>query len=148
MSDERLPLQVLDLRNVTALEGRILVHGEEESSGGSYLLLEGTDAHVHYIRYTPEMEMMRDNGGLRTNAFIRLRTISRDSRPMLAIDELGDAELILHNKLYLREATRQLVRRGITPQDDGWNGWLGRYQRALHDAAIRRQIDRARDFGR
>jgi len=33
MSDERLPLVVLDLRSLTTLEGRILVHGEEESSG-------------------------------------------------------------------------------------------------------------------
>jgi type IV secretory pathway VirD2 relaxase len=56
MSDERLPLNVLDLRDLTTLEGRILVHGEEESSGRSYLMLEGTDARVHYIYYTPEME--------------------------------------------------------------------------------------------
>ena len=39
MSDERLPLVVLDLRSLTTLEGRILVHGEEETgrqSGRSY----------------------------------------------------------------------------------------------------------------
>jgi hypothetical protein len=148
MSDERLPLNVLDFRNLTTLEGRILVHGEEESSGRSYLLLEGTDARVHYIHYTPEMEMTRNNGGLRTNAFIRLRSASKEGRPVLDIDELGDAESILRNKLYLRETTRQLARGGINPQEDGWDGWLGRYQRALYDAVIRRQRDRARDLGR
>jgi hypothetical protein len=42
MSDERLPLEVLDLRSLTTLEGRILVHGEEEASGRNYLMLEGT----------------------------------------------------------------------------------------------------------
>jgi hypothetical protein len=73
MSDERLPLTVLDLRNLTTLEGRILVHGEEESSGRGYLMLEGTDARVYYIYCTPEMEAARNSGGLRTNVFIRLR---------------------------------------------------------------------------
>ena len=75
MSDERLPLVVLDLRGLTTLEGRILVHGEEESSGRSYLMLEGTDARVHYVYYTPEMEAARNRGGLRTNSFIRLRKL-------------------------------------------------------------------------
>jgi len=40
ISDERLQMTVLDLRSLTTLEGRILVHGEEESSGRSYLMLE------------------------------------------------------------------------------------------------------------
>ena len=30
------------LRDLTILEGRILVHGEEERSGSNYLLMEGT----------------------------------------------------------------------------------------------------------
>ena len=52
MSDERLQMVVLDLRDLTTVEGRILVHGEEESSGRNYLLLEGTDARVHYMYCT------------------------------------------------------------------------------------------------
>ena len=136
MSDERLPLAVLDFRQLTTLEGRILVHGEEESSGRSYLMLEGTDARVHYVYYTPEMEAARNRGGLRTNSFVRLRKLSTDGRPALEIDELGDAESILRNKLHLRETAQRLIRRGIVPQDDGWDGWLGRYQKALADAAI------------
>ena len=73
MSGGRLPLEVLDLRSLTTLEGRILVHAEEESSGRSYLMLEGTDARVHHVYYTPEMEVARNHGGLRTNSFVRLR---------------------------------------------------------------------------
>jgi hypothetical protein len=68
ISDDRLPINVLEPRNLTTLEGRILVHGEEESSGRNYLLLEATDERVHYIYYTPEMETARNAGGLRTNA--------------------------------------------------------------------------------
>jgi len=136
MSDERLPLNVLDLRDLTTLEGRILVHGEEESSGRSYLMLEGTDARVHYIYYTPEMEAARNSGGLKTNSFVRLRNLFKEGQTILDIDEFGDAESILRNKLHFRETARQLARRGIIPQDDGWSGWLGRYQKALAGAAI------------
>jgi hypothetical protein len=87
MSDERLPLVVFDLRRLMTLEGRILVHGEEETgrqSGRNYLLLEGTDGRVHYVYYTPEMEAVRNHGGLRANSFIRLRKLFS-----LEIDELG-----------------------------------------------------------
>jgi type IV secretory pathway VirD2 relaxase len=148
MSDERLPMAVLDPHDLTTLEGRILVHGEDEGFGRSYLMLEGTDARVHYIHYTPELEAARNAGGLRTNGFIRLRRVLKEGRPLMEIDELGDAESIVRNKLHLRETARQMVRRGITPRDEGWNGWLGRYQRALQDADIRRQRDKARDLGR
>jgi hypothetical protein len=50
-------MTVQDLRSLTALEGRVLVHGEEEYSRRSYLILEGTDARLHYITYTPEIEV-------------------------------------------------------------------------------------------
>lgn len=138
MSDERLPLVVLDLRGLTILEGRILVHGEEDTgrqAGRSYLMLEGTDGRVHYVYYTPEMEEARGHGGLRTNSFVRLRKLFADGHPALEIDDMGDSEAILRNKRYLRETAQRLIRRGVVPQDDGWNGWLGRYQKALEEAA-------------
>ena len=139
MSDERLPLVVLDFRRLTTLEGRILVHGEEDTgrqAGRSYLMLEGTDGQVHYVYYTPEVEGARGRGGLRTNSFVRLRKLFADGHPVLKIDELGDSEAILRNKRYLRETVERLIRRGIAPQEDGWNGWLGRYQKALQEAAV------------
>lgn len=160
MSDERLPLVVLDLRRLTRLEGRILVHGEEDNgrqAGRSYLMLEGTDGQVHYVYYTPEMEGARGRGGLRTNSLVRLRKLFADGHPVLKIDELGDSESILRNKRYLRETVQRLIRRGIVPQQDGWNGWLGRYQKALQEATVtvERQYlereaerDRNRDGGR
>ena len=70
LSDERLPLVPLDRRKFTSVEGRVLVHGEEENgrdAGRSYLLLEGTDARVHHILYLPEIEEARNSGKLQTN---------------------------------------------------------------------------------
>ena len=43
MSDERLPVATLDYRNLKSVEGRVLVHGEEEAgreAGRSYLMLQ------------------------------------------------------------------------------------------------------------
>jgi type IV secretory pathway VirD2 relaxase len=139
MSDERLQQVVFNFRQLTTLEGRILVHGEEDTgreAGRCYLMLEATDARVHYVCYTPEMEEARSRGGLRTNSFIRLRKLFSEGRPVLEIDDLGDSDSILRNKRHLRETAQRLIRRGIVPQDDGWNGWLGQYQRALEETAI------------
>jgi type IV secretory pathway VirD2 relaxase len=160
MSDERLPLTVLDVRRLTTLEGRILVHGEEDigrHAGRSYLMLEGTDGQVHYVYYTPELEAARSQGGLRTNSFVRLRKLFADGHPSLTIAELGDSESILRNRGYLRDTAQRLIRRGIVPQEDGWNGWLGRYQRAVSEALTtldgqhplkETERNRGRDHGR
>jgi hypothetical protein len=74
-------------------------------------------------------------------ACVRIRSFGFESffrmaGPAVQIHELGDAELILRNKLHLRETARRLIRRGIVPQDYGWDGWLGRYQKAIAGAAI------------
>ncbi len=53
MSDERLPIEVLDPAQMTSVEGRVLVHGQDEQTGRNYLMLEGTDAKIHFIHYTP-----------------------------------------------------------------------------------------------
>jgi hypothetical protein len=97
ISDERLQMTVLDLRSLTTLEGRILVHGKEESCGRSYLILEGTDARLHYVYYTPEIEAARNRGGLRTNCFIQLRKSSAKRRPVLELHDVGDAEALLRD---------------------------------------------------
>jgi type IV secretory pathway VirD2 relaxase len=160
MSDERMPLAVLDLRRLTALEGRILVHGEEDTGhqeGRSYFMLEGTDGQVHYVYYTPELEAARSQGGLRNNSFVRLRKLFAEGHPVIKIDELGDSESILHNKAYMRETAQRLIRHGMVPQEEGWNGWLGRYQKALTEASMPPERphpakdtgrDRRRDHGR
>jgi type IV secretory pathway VirD2 relaxase len=129
MSDQRLPTEVLDLRQVTSVEGRVLVHGQDEQTGRNYLMLEGTDAKVHFIQYAPEMEEARSRGELRINSFVRLQRPSDISR--LDVHDLGDAEKLLENQHRLDEAAREWIKSGIMPTEDGWGGWLGKYQAAL-----------------
>lgn len=146
-SDERLPINVFDSRQLTSLEGRILVHGEEESgreAGRNYLMLEGTDARIHLIYYTSEIAEARSRGGLKPNSFIRLRKRFAEKKPTLEVHELGDAEALLRNRQHLKQTARTLIRRGIIPEEDGWGGWLGRYQAAVKAAALE-ELDRQHD---
>jgi type IV secretory pathway VirD2 relaxase len=144
MSDQRLPIEVLDFRNTSSVEGRVLVHAEDEQSGRSYLMLEGTDARVHFIHYTPEIEAARSRGQLRTNSFVRFRRIFVDEEAIVQAEDLGDSDAILDNRRFLGTKAEISVKKGILPSDDGWGGWLGRYQSALRKAAMEVQYaDRA-----
>jgi hypothetical protein len=148
MSDERLPIEVLNPAQMTSVEGRVLVHGQDEQTGRNYLMLEGTDAKVHYIHYTPEMEEARSRGDLRTNSFVRLRKVPVDLALMVDVIDLGDAEMLLNNPRHLGETARQLLKRGIMPTEDGWGGWLGRYQTALCETVLEIEERRQRDSAR
>ena len=100
------------------------------------LMLEGTDARVHHIYYTAEMEGARNRGKLRTNFFVRLRKLFVDGQPVMEIDDFGDSEVVLRNRSLLKQTAQTLITRGIIPEESGWGGWLGRYQAALRRMAL------------
>ena len=139
LSDERLQLVVADLRKLKSLEGRVILHGEEEAgreAGQAYLLLEGTDARLHHIYYTPEIHYARSMGKLRINSFICLRRMfTKDGRPRLEIEDRGDSEKLLRDQHYFQDAARRQIKRGIALTENSWGGWLGRYQAQLVNAA-------------
>ncbi len=135
VSDTRLPLVMFDLRNCTTLEGRVLVHGEDEGTGRSFMMLEATDVKVHCIYHTPQMAEARGRGGLRPNRFVRLRKLFENGRPLLEIDELGHCEKVLNDERILEESRRLQILGELAPIEDGLGGWLGRYQAALRRAA-------------
>ena len=158
ISDDRLPIEALNPNTFTSVEGRILVHGQDEQTGRNHLMLEGTDAVVHFIDYTPEMDLLRAEGGLRVNSYVRLRRMLADGRSIVQVQDLGDSEKVLKNRALLGENARALVKRGIIPTEDGWGGWLGRYQASLatvaneieqnHERQQSRLRQRKRDFTR
>ena len=135
ISDERLPIEALDFRQTPSVEGRVLVHGEDEQSGRHYLMLEGVDARVHFIEYTQEMDAARARGELHTNSFVRLRRIPDAKGAALKIEDFGNADALLRSRNYFGSQARQLLRCGVVPVEGGWGGWLGRYQSALREAA-------------
>jgi hypothetical protein len=134
MSDHRLQITVLDRRRLTSLEGRVLGHGEEESGGAAgqhYLLLEGTDAKIHLIYHTPELEEARSRGHLKPNSFVRLRKQFENGRPVLEITDHGSADKVLKNRPHLEQKARMLLATGVVLGHQEWGGWLGQYHTAL-----------------
>jgi hypothetical protein len=150
-SDERLPISVLQWHDhPDGVQGRVLVHGQEDFSGRNYLMLEGTDAQVHYVHYTPEMEAARSEGGLRTNSFVKLRRIiGVDQESRTDVQDLGDANAMLSNRHHFRNEARELIKHGLIPSDEGWGGWMGRYQKIMRHEAVdlkrRQQAGQERD---
>jgi hypothetical protein len=91
-------------------------HGEEESSGRIYLMLQGTYARVHDVYYTPEVEAARNRGELRTNSFVQLRKSSAEGRPSLEIHDMGDAEAICVTSASCVRSGRVLSRQPHLPK--------------------------------
>jgi type IV secretory pathway VirD2 relaxase len=143
LSDDRLRLQVTRPMAVNELEGRVLVHGEEDVTGRTYVLIEGTDAKVHFIYHENGIDTARHQGLMRVNSFVRIHKSIWSGHVILMVDDLGDARKLLENKSYFRSKAQRLIRRGVLADDvPGWGGWLGHYQTALNTELKALEIER------
>jgi type IV secretory pathway VirD2 relaxase len=131
LSDPRLPFELTNIRNLKAVEGRVLLHAEDEASGRRYLLLEGTDAKVHLVYHTQEIEEARRAGKLAVNNFVRLEKRFADRIPHIEVSDYGHADALLKDRGLMSKQARTLLRQGITLDQDLWGGWLGQYHKAL-----------------
>jgi hypothetical protein len=120
ISDPRLPMQVADLRKLKVLEGRVLVHGEDEQTGRTYMFLEGVDAKVYVVYHTAEIVEARSRGLLQPNSRIRLRRYFENGRPLLEVEDRG--------------APSKAARRGSTLQGMAESG-------KAHTADVGRHLD-------
>jgi len=118
-------------------------------------MLEGVDARVHFIEYRPEVEGARTSGLLRPNAFARLRRIRIGEKEAVRVEDFGDSEALLKRRSYFATEARQLIKKGISPAEEGWGGWLGRYQSVLrqtymeiHDLIVAKHRSCAADRSR
>ena len=137
LSDQRLQLSAPNWRDITSINGRVLSHGEEDN-GNRFLLLEGTDARVYYLRYTPELDEARSCGDLTTNSFVMIKkTMDENHRRRIVVANLGDAEALFENRDHFRSLAKRLLQRGGVPFDnERWGGWLGRYHETLREAVF------------
>ncbi len=95
VSDKRLPLQVTTLRQLQSVAGRVLLHTEDEQTGKRYMLVEGTDGKVHLIYHTEAIEEARKQGKLMVDNFIRIEQRFAKKKPVLRVDDMGDAVALL-----------------------------------------------------
>jgi hypothetical protein len=80
VSDKRLPAGIVDFRQIPSVEGRVIVHGEDEQSSRHYLILEGVDARVT-TSTTRRRWKRREHAAscAQTNVKIRIITFSVDA---------------------------------------------------------------------
>lgn len=149
LSDPRLQLSAPNWRDVTSLEGRVLSHGEEEN-GSRYLMIEGTDGRVYYLRYTSELDEARSRGELTINSFVVItKTVDEERRRRIVVANLGEADALLQNRDHFRSVARRLLQRGIVSlEDDGWGGWLGNYHETLRETLLDLENARTRQRSR
>jgi hypothetical protein len=150
-SDPRLQVQLPAPTEIRHLEGRVLVHGEEEETQTPYMLLEGTDGKIHLIYHTQEIDAARAAGKLKPDHFAVLQKKLVNTRPSLLIEDLGEADKILSNRSALRQAARRLIRQGVFGdlQQTAWGGWLGKYHNEVRRAGEEElQREKRRSQGR
>jgi type IV secretory pathway VirD2 relaxase len=139
LSDPRLPFEITNIRNLKTVGGRVLLHAEEEASGRRYLLLEGTDAKVHFIYHTQEIEEARRVGKLAVNNFVRLEKRFADRIPHIEISDYGGADALLKNRALMSKQAKTLLRQDTKSDQGLWGGWLGQYHKALR-VTVERQF--------
>ena len=131
VSDSRLPLVVTPIARLRGVQGRILGHGQEEGNGRSYMLLESTAGKVKYIYHNSDLAELRRQHGLKPGDYaafkVRWQSERGRWRPVLEVEQWGDAERLLKDPRYLRQAA---------PVADGtpaYGGWLGRRNEAVRE---------------
>jgi hypothetical protein len=145
VSNTRLPLVMFDLRRCTTLEGRILVHSEDDETGRTFMMLEGTDAKVHCIYHTSEMVEARGRGEMRPNGFVRLRKHFENGRPVLEMEELGKSEKLTTDRYHHERAVLRVTDTGIARVENGRGVGLGRDQSTVRKAAVELEKVRKRN---
>jgi hypothetical protein len=144
LSDPRLPFEVTNIRNLKAVEGRILLHAEDEASGRRYLLLEGTDAKIHLIYHTREIEEARRTGKLAVNSFIRLGKRFDGKIPQFEVSDYGGADALLANRAFMNGQAQTVLTQGIAMDQNLWGGWLGQYHNAIRVSIASRAVSKER----
>lgn len=137
LSDPRLPLVATDTRNIKRLAGRVIGTGLDENRGIPYLLLEGTDAKVHYLYHDKAIAEARRAGKMQPGSFVeivRRFAEGEDGRKhtQIVVIDKGSAEALLTNQKHLAtEALRSAVKQSELPKPGNFGGWLGRYHQAI-----------------
>jgi Protein of unknown function (DUF3363) len=150
ISDVRLPLQIDDWRKLRNVEGRVLGHGEEESTGKSYMLLEGTDAKIHYLPHNGSIEEARQKGELKPNSFVTLKRTMINGRVSHRLHSHESADSLLSDRTFLGSRAAQALRQAShsgTPLPDAnagpvYAGWLGKYRAALNQHIEELRVER------
>lgn len=140
LSDPRLPLVVTNMRSTRRVAGRVLGTGLDDATGKPFVLVEGTDAKVHYLYHDESIHQARQQGQMQPGSFVELerRVVGggASKRAQTVVIDRGNADTLLANLQHFKaEAIRSSTRRPTLPEPGSLGGWLGRYRSAVAKAA-------------
>jgi type IV secretory pathway VirD2 relaxase len=137
--DKRAPLTVTKLAPGQELTGRVVGTGlENEARDHRYLMLEGTDGKLHYLRQTPAIIRARGARTIGIGEVVRLeaREFEKDGRKVnyLRVEQHGvlrsmQTDKQIGNRLDL-EALKA-VERGGRIDARSWRGFAGKWREAM-----------------
>lgn len=133
-SDPRLPFVYADWREVRSIEGRVLVHGQDDARPVPYVLIESTEGKIVYLEHRNEIQAARAQGMLEPGAYIAMRVAFVDHKPHWIVEDYGDAEKALREAEFIDGC----LRRGVVPAPD-YGGWLGALRELLAEARYQRE---------
>jgi type IV secretory pathway VirD2 relaxase len=130
-SDPATPVHATAWRDIDKLEGRILVHGQEDNRDQAYMLIEDVNGVIRFMEHRREIEQLRAVGRLQPGAYVAMRMRWIHKQPLWIVNDFGPAEEALHQEQFLEQCTY----RGVDPQHH-LGGWLGRFRDAIRAARI------------
>ena len=132
-SDPRTPFQVTQWKNIDNLEGRVLVHGQEDQKNRAYMLFEDVNGKVHYLEHRNEIEDARRQGLLQPGSYVSMRVAFVDHKGFWIIEDQGPADQAIKDPEFIDRC----LRRGANPPDHGLNGWLRQFRNTITRARYR-----------
>jgi hypothetical protein len=130
-SDPATPVHATAWRDLDKLEGRILVHGQEDNSDRAYMLIEDVNGVIRFMEHRREIEQLRAVGRLQPGSYIAMRMRWIHKQPLWIVNDFGPAEEALRHQQFLEQCTY----RGVDPKHH-LGGWLGRFRDAIHAVRI------------
>lgn len=138
MATPGLPFRVERPSQIDAIEGKVIVHGQDDWSGNNYMILESVRGELLRVPQVREIAQARQNGNLEPGRYIRIKRVPGDAdKSSYVVWDCGDAEALLREPIFLAENAKRLA--GEIP--DGWAGWLGQLRKSVVSEAAR-QVDR------
>jgi hypothetical protein len=140
-SDPSLPFRVIQFADLREVEGRILVHGQEEQGNGirNYMLIESVRGEVLQVPQTNEVVRERRNGDLPPGTYVRIRkTSSEGDSARFRVTNEGDANLLLTNTEFLKWNAGRLAQL----LSAGYGGWLGQMREVVQETVRENALSR------
>jgi type IV secretory pathway VirD2 relaxase len=139
--DKRAPLTVTKLAPGKELTGRVIGTGlENEALDRRYLMLEGADGKLHYLRQTPAIIRARGEGKIGVGEVVTLeaREFEKNGR------KINYLRLAQHGELHAMQADKQIgnrldletfraIERDGRINKHGWKGFAGKWRQAMED---------------